>query len=58
MHVSPHKIRAGVASILYEETKDIEFVRRAIGHTNVATTQRYIRTENKEREKASKLLEF
>lgn len=58
MHVSPHKIRAGVASILYEETKDIEFVRRAIGHTNVSTTQRYIRTENKEREKAAQLLEF
>lgn len=58
IHVSPHKLRAGVASILYEDTNDIEFVRRAIGHTNVTTTQRYIRTENKEREKAAQLLDF
>ena len=57
-HVSPHKIRGGVASILYDETKDIEFVRRSIGHSNVATTQRYIRTENNERQQAAKLLEF
>lgn len=57
-HVSPHKIRGGVASILYDETKDIEFVRRSIGHSNVATTQRYIRTENNERQKAAQLLDF
>ncbi len=57
-HISPHKIRGGVVSILYDETKDIEFVRRAIGHSNVETTQRYIRTENNEREQAAKILEF
>ena len=58
IHVSPHKIRGGVASILYDDTKDIEFVRRSIGHSNVETTQRYIRTENNERQQAAKLLEF
>ena len=57
-HVSPHKIRGGVASILYDDTKDIEFVRRSIGHSNVETTQRYIRTENNERQQAAKLLDF
>ena len=57
-HVSPHKIRAGVASILYDETRDIEFVRRSIGHSNVETTQRYISTDNEERQQAAKILEF
>lgn len=57
-HVSPHKIRGGVATILYDETKDIEFVRKTIGHSNVETTQRYIRTENNERQKAAQLLDF
>lgn len=55
-HISPHKIRSGVCSIIYEETKDIELTRRVIGHSNVATTQRYIVTNNDEREKASNFL--
>ena len=55
-HVSPHKIRAGLASILYEQTGDIEFVRRAIGQARTETTQRYIVTPNKERETAIQLL--
>lgn len=52
-HISPHKLRSGLASILYEESKDIEYVRRVIGHSNATTTQRYIITDNKEREKAA-----
>jgi len=57
-HVSPHKIRGGVASILYEKTGDIEFVRRALDHEKVETTQRYITTSNNERDKAAQLLEL
>ena len=57
-HVSPHKIRGGVASILYEETGNIEFVRRALDHEKTETTQRYIVTENNERDKAAQLLEL
>lgn len=57
-HVSPHKIRGGVASILYEQTGDIEFVRRALDHEKTETTQRYITTENNERDKAAQLLEL
>lgn len=55
-HISPHKLRAGFASIMYEETHDVEFVRRVIGHSNVETTQRYIVTANTEREKASEIM--
>lgn len=56
-HVSPHKLRAGFCSILYEETGNVEFVRRAVGHSNISTTQRYIVTNNKEKEEASGLID-
>lgn len=52
-HISPHKIRSGFCSILYKEKKDIEYVRRAVGHSNIATTQRYIVTKNYEKKEAS-----
>lgn len=55
-HISPHKLRAGFCSILYNEKQDIEFVRRAVGHSNLATTQRYIVTKNKEKEEASNFI--
>ena len=55
-HISPHKLRAGFCSILYQETGNAEFVRRAVGHSNIATTQRYIVTDNNERAKASELI--
>ena len=54
--ISPHKLRAGFCSILYNETRDAEFVRRAVGHSNISTTQRYIVTENNEREMAATLI--
>lgn len=55
--ISPHKIRSGFCSILYNETKDAEFVRRAVGHSNISTTQRYIVTNNSEKQRASELIE-
>ena len=55
-HISPHKLRAGYCSIMYEKTHDIEFVRRAVGHSDVSTTQRYIVTPNKERKEATHIM--
>lgn len=55
--VSPHKLRSGLASIIYSKTKDIEFTRRVIGHSDLSTTQRYIVTDNNEREIASNIME-
>ena len=55
--LSPHKLRAGFCSILYKETHDIEFVRRAVGHSDVKTTQRYISVDNSERKKASAIMD-
>ena len=54
--ISPHKLRAGFCSVLYSKTHDIEFVRRAVGHSSINTTQRYIKTNNNEREMASKIM--
>ena len=56
-HISPHKIRAGFCSIMYNETGDIEKVRRMVGHSNVTTTQRYIVTNNVERMEAAKIMD-
>ena len=55
--VSPHKLRSGYCSILYNKTNDIEFVRRAVGHSNATTTQRYIVTKGEEKRKASEIME-
>lgn len=56
-HISPHKFRAGFCSIMYEESKDIEKVRRMVGHSNISTTQRYIVTDNAERKESSNIME-
>lgn len=54
--LSPHKLRAGYCSILYNKTGDIEFVRRAVGHSNATTTQRYIVTAGAEKKRASDIM--
>lgn len=54
--LSPHKLRSGYCSILYEKTGDIEFVRRAVGHSSSEITQRYIVTKGDERKKASEIM--
>lgn len=54
--ISPHKLRSGYASILYSKSHDIEYVRKAIGHSDVATTQRYIVTEGNEKKTAADMI--
>lgn len=54
---SPHKLRAGFVTIMYEQTHDIEKVRRMVGHSNATTTQRYIVTDNQEKEEAAEIME-
>ena len=54
--VSPHKLRSGFCSIMYNETGDIEKVRRMVGHSNVSTTQRYIVTKNEEKKEAANIM--
>ena len=55
--VSPHKLRAAFCTILYNDTKDVEFVRRAVGHTCIETTLRYIADDDSAREEAAERLD-
>lgn len=55
-HISPHKLRSGLISIMYNKKHDVEFCRRMIGHSNISTTQRYIVTDNNEREEAANIM--
>ena len=55
--ISPHKLRGAFCTILYEQTKDIEFVRRAVGHNNIETTQRYIVDDNRAKDEAAYIME-
>lgn len=54
--LSPHKLRAGFCSILYNKTHDTEFVRRAVGHSNISTTQRYIVTDGDEKRQSASII--
>lgn len=57
-HITPHKLRATYGTMLYNKTHDIEFVRKQMNHSNVATTQRYIRgNEKTDRQKAASIME-
>lgn len=55
--ISPHKLRAAFCSILYDKTKDIEFVREAVGHANSRITQRYIVKRESAQKQAAEMLE-
>lgn len=54
--LSPHKLRSGFCSIMYDKTHDIEFVRRAVGHAKVSVTQRYIVTDKNEKRKSADII--
>ena len=54
--ISPHKLRAAFCTILYEKTEDIELVRDAVGHRNIATTQRYIVKDNSAKRRSSAIM--
>lgn len=41
--IQTHDFRRFTASYLYKKTRDIEFVRRILGHSGIETTQRYVK---------------
>lgn len=48
--ITPHKLRSAFVSLTYEASNhDIEATRLAVGHSNVATTSRYIVQQNSAR---------
>ena len=54
--LSPHKLRGGAINIIYEKTGDIEYTRRFIHHSNIATTQRYFKEERLEQKEGIEAL--
>lgn len=54
--ISPHKLRAAFCTILYNDTRDVEFVRRAVGHTCIETTLRYIADDDSAKEEAASIM--
>lgn len=44
-HISPHKLRATFATMLYENTNDILAVKETLGHASIKTSQLYIRQD-------------
>lgn len=56
-HISPHKLRATCATMLYGATKDLELTRRMLGHNNPRTTERYIGIDEEEKTRAITAME-
>ena len=55
-NITPHKLRATFGTQLYNETKDIYYVQKKMGHTNPKTTEIYIRGEEEDGVRASDIM--
>lgn len=51
-HITMHQFRHWYASQMYEQTGDILLVQQLLGHSNVATTQRYVQLGDGQRMRA------
>ena len=50
-NVTSHSFRIGYITQLWKDSKDIEFVKQAIGHQNLDTTSAYVnKLSNQERQ--------
>ena len=56
-NISPHKLRATFGTQLYQQTKDIHFVQKAMDHKSADTTASYIRGKDSVSNKASDIME-
>lgn len=54
--ITPHKLRATYGTQLYQATKDIYFVQRAMGHSSPTTTERYIRGQGNPTKQAADIM--
>lgn len=53
--ITPHKLRHTFATSLYNRTKDVSLVQRALGHASVLTTQVYVHVSDAAMESAMNL---
>lgn len=50
--LTPHDIRRTFGTRIYKKTKDIDLARKALDHTSIETSMRYIITDESEVDKA------
>lgn len=55
--LTPHKLRASFATNLYNTTGDIQLVQQAMNHTNVSTTQLYVQSSDRNKQRAADVME-
>jgi len=53
-HVTPHTLRHSFATDLYRETTNIRLTQKALGHSNLTTTQIYTHIVDEQLEEALK----
>ncbi len=56
-HITPHRLRASFAINLYENTKDIKLVCECMNHSDIKTTNHYIKAATSNRETAMNVFE-
>lgn len=54
-NISGHSLRKTYATRVYEATRDLEKVRKALGHKSIETTKQYLGVEEEVREEAAKI---
>lgn len=55
--ITPHALRRTYGTMLYQQTKDIYYVQRAMGHSSPATTQMYIVDDGEDKRKAADIMD-
>ena len=54
--ITPHKLRATFATIMYDKTLDLTYVQHLMGHSKIDTTTRYIRGKAENTRVASEMM--
>ena len=54
-HITGHSLRKTYAQRLWQEKRDLEFVRKSLGHKSIETTKHYLGLDNEIKEDASRI---
>lgn len=56
-HITPHKLRATACTLMSTQGVPIQVIKEIVGHENIQTTTRYVGVMEKEKEKATNVLD-
>lgn len=56
-HITPHKLRATACTLMSTQGIPIQVIKEVVGHENIQTTTRYVGVLEKEKEKATDVLD-